>query len=57
LLRSEGRTCIAWSRINLGEVVKCLTDLIDYFQQPGEDEGNVNVAVVMDNSLPGRLQY
>ncbi|XP_052768471.1 ryanodine receptor 2-like isoform X9 [Mya arenaria] len=38
LLRSEGRTCIAWSRIRLSEVVKCLTDLIDYFQQPADDE-------------------
>ncbi|XP_053408017.1 ryanodine receptor-like isoform X6 [Mercenaria mercenaria] len=38
LLRSEGRNSIAWSRIKLTEVVKCLTDLIDYFQQPGADE-------------------
>ncbi|KAL4238125.1 Ryanodine receptor 2 [Mactra antiquata] len=38
LLRSEGRNSIAWGRIKLAEVVKCLTDLIDYFQQPGEDE-------------------
>ena len=39
MLHSEGRTSHAWGRVSLGEVVMCLTDLIDLFQQPKEDEG------------------
>ena len=39
MLHSEGRASHAWGRVSLGEVVMCLTDLIDFFQQPKEDEG------------------
>lgn len=41
-LKTEGRTSNAWARITLEEVLKSLEDLIEYFAQPGEDEGKSN---------------
>ncbi|XP_048731868.2 ryanodine receptor-like isoform X6 [Ostrea edulis] len=37
-LKTEGRSGVAWSRITLSEVLKCLEDLIEYFEQPDRNE-------------------
>ena len=51
MLHSEGRTSHAWGRVSLGEVVMCLTDLIDFFQQPKVDEGT-DMMVIFNSPFP-----
>ena len=52
-LKTDGRTSPNWQRISLSEVIKCLEDLIDYFAQPGEDEGlfgSVDLFIIFQSS-------
>ena len=35
-LKADGRNCTTWTRIRLDDVMKCLEDLIEYFEQPNQ---------------------
>lgn len=38
-MQSEGKESIMWRRVDLGEVLKLMEDLIEYFAQPADDVG------------------
>lgn len=39
-LQVNRRASLFFQSVNLGEMVMCLEDLINYFAQPGEEMGN-----------------
>jgi len=40
-LQTNRRHSVFFQKVNLGEMVMCLEDLINYFSQPEDDMGNI----------------
>lgn len=51
-LQNDGNMSTDWRKVDLTEVLMLMKDLIDYFAQPGDDQGIISSAFDTNNLKP-----